>query len=158
VSFSTAGSYVMRLTASDSALSSSSDVVISIVNSLASNQFPTVNAGPDQTITLPQAASLSGSAIDDGLPNGTLTTTWSKVSGPGSVTYSIANALATPASFTVSGTYTLRLTASDGAVSTSADISIKVDPAPQNNHAPVVDAGPEQTITVFYVDPDSPSS
>ena len=49
------------------------------------NQAPTVNAGGDQTITLPSAASLSGSASDDGLPSppAAFTTTWSKVSGPG---------------------------------------------------------------------------
>ncbi|HSB10515.1 MAG TPA: VWA domain-containing protein [Blastocatellia bacterium] len=46
------------------------------------NQNPTVDAGPDQTITLPATASLAGTATDDGLPTGAaLTTTWSKVSG-----------------------------------------------------------------------------
>ena len=33
------------------------------------NQQPVVNAGPNQTITLPAGATLSGSATDDGLPN-----------------------------------------------------------------------------------------
>jgi hypothetical protein len=51
------------------------------------SQPPAVNAGPDQTITLPSGATLAGTANDDGLPNGTLTAIWSKVSGPGIVTF-----------------------------------------------------------------------
>src|SRR5205823_14797275 len=44
------------------------------------NQPPAVNAGPDRTIDLPNAASLTGSARDDGLPSppSAMTTTWSK--------------------------------------------------------------------------------
>ena len=45
------------------------------------NQPPTVNAGADQAVTLPNAATLSGTVTDDGLPNGTVTAAWSTVSG-----------------------------------------------------------------------------
>src|SRR5207249_8873250 len=65
----------------------------------------------------------------DGLPTGTLTTTWSKVSGPGTtVTFGNLNARSTTASFSTSGSYVLRLTASDGALSSSSDITITVNP------------------------------
>ena len=47
------------------------------------NIAPVVDAGPDQTITLPATAALDGTVSDDGLPAGTLTTTWTQVSGPG---------------------------------------------------------------------------
>ena len=49
------------------------------------NMPPTVDAGPDQPITLPDDASLDGTVSDDGLPNPpmTVTTTWSQISGPG---------------------------------------------------------------------------
>jgi hypothetical protein len=49
------------------------------------NQSPVVNAGPDQTVTLPNSVSLNGTVTDDGLPNppAAVTTTWSKISGPG---------------------------------------------------------------------------
>ena len=47
----------------------------------AVNQPPAVNAGPDQTITRPSTASLTGVARDDGLPNQKLTIQWSKISG-----------------------------------------------------------------------------
>jgi len=95
------------------------------------NQPPNVDAGSDQTITLPTSASLSGSASDDGLPNppGTLTTTWSKSSGPGTVSFGDINALGTTASFSAPGVYVLRLTASDGALSASDDVQVTVNPA-----------------------------
>ena len=114
------------------------------------NTPPVVNAGPDETITLPATASLSGTATDDGLPNppATLTTAWSVVSGIGTVTFANPAALATTATFSIAGTYALRLTASDGALSTSDDIVITVNSAPPVNQPPVVNAGADQTITL----------
>jgi len=143
--FSSAGSYTLRLTANDSALSASDDLVVTV--NAPVNQAPVVNAGPDQTITLPATASLSGTATDDGLPNppATVTTTWSKVSGPGTVTFGNASLRATTVTFSVAGSYTLRLTASDSALSASDDIVVTVNAAPVN-HAPVPNAGPDQTI------------
>src|SRR5262244_2806578 len=95
------------------------------------NQPPGVNAGLDQTITLPSSANLVGSVSDDGLPNppGAVTTTWSKVSVPGTVTFGNAAAVSTTASFSVSGSYVLRLTANDSALQASDDISVTVNPA-----------------------------
>src|SRR5439155_1110055 len=116
------------------------------VTSLA-NQAPVVNAGSDQTITLPASASLNGTASDDGLPAGsTLTTTWSKVRGPGNVTFGNLNALTTTANFSAAGTYVLRLTASDGALSSRDDVTIAVNSAGGNANPPVVDAGPARVI------------
>src|SRR5207237_2636028 len=83
--FSAAGAYTLRLTAREGELSASDDAVVTVT---PPNQPPTVNAGPDQTITLPNSANLSGSVSDDGLPVGiSVTITWSKVSGPGSVAF-----------------------------------------------------------------------
>ena len=109
------------------------------------NTPPVVNAGADQTITLPAAASLSGTATDDGRPNppATLTTTWSAVSGPGTVSFGNPAALATTATFSVAGTYTLRLTASDSALSTSDNIVVTVNPSGPVNQPPVVNGGPD---------------
>src|SRR5439155_12560233 len=109
------------------ALSSRSDASI-VVNPAARNTAPVVNAGPGQTITLPAAANLSRTATDDGLPSGTLQTTWSKFSGPGTVTFANANALSTLATFSTTGTYVLRLTATDTALSSSSDVTITVNP------------------------------
>ena len=93
------------------------------------NLAPVVNAGPDQPVTPPAAASLNGSVNDDGLPNppATVTTTWSKFSGPGVVTFADPNALSTTASFSGGGTYVLRLTASDSVLSASDDVTVTVD-------------------------------
>ena len=93
------------------------------------NQPPTVNAGPDQNVTLPGAATLSGIATDDGLPSpGTLSTTWSKVSGPGTVTFADASILATTATFSAAGTYVLRLSADDSALQASDELTVTVNP------------------------------
>src|SRR5207244_1007956 len=110
------------------------------------NQPPTVNAGPDQSITLPNTATLNGTVTDDGYPTGsTLTITWSKVSGPGTVTFNNASAASTTASFSTSGTYVLRLTAND------TEFTISDDPTRRSIHPnkpPTVNAGPDQTITL----------
>jgi hypothetical protein len=92
-----------------------------------SNNPPVVNAGPNQQIALPAAASLSGTATDDGLPNGTLTVMWTVVSGPGTVTFANATAASTTATFSAAGTYVLQLTASDGAASATSATSVNVN-------------------------------
>ena len=104
----------------------------------AANQAPLVSAGADQTVTLPAGASLAGSASDDGVPNppGALTITWSTISGPGTVGFGNASAAATTATFSQPGTYVLRLTANDGALGSSDDVQITVNPAGGGNAAP----------------------
>ena len=96
------------------------------------NLAPVVIAGLDQVITLPGSANLTGVAIDDGQPNppGVLTTTWSPVSGPGTVSFSNVSALNSTATFSESGAYVLRLTVSDGALAVSDDVAVTVNPAP----------------------------
>ncbi len=143
-SFSVAGTYVLRLTASDSVLSAFDEIAITVN---AANQAPSVNAGADQTITLPAVATLDATVTDDGLPNppAAVTTTWTQVSGPGTVTFGNAAVVDTTATFSVAGTYVLRLTASDSALGAFDEITITVRPA---NLAPVVNAGPDQTVTL----------
>ena len=125
--FSQAGAYVLRLTASDGSLQTSDLVTIQVANAAQQNQAPSVNAGANQTISLPGVANLSGSASDDGLPSGTLTTVWTKVSGPGSVAFANANAVTTTAAFSQGGTYVLRLTANDGSLPSSDDVTVIVE-------------------------------
>src|SRR5206468_10424399 len=96
------------------------------------------NAGPDQPLTVPATAQSTGTATDDGLPTPpALTATWSKVSGPGAVAFSNPNGLSTSATFSAAGTYVLRLTAYDGALSASDDVTIVVN---ASNHLPTVNA------------------
>jgi RHS repeat-associated protein len=122
--FSKPGIYVLRLTADDSALNSSDEVVI---NAAFRNQAPTVDAGADQNVELNSIVSLTGKVTDDGLPDGvSLATTWSKVSGPGTVTFANANADFTTASFSTTGTYVLELTASDSEFTITDRVTIQV--------------------------------
>ncbi len=117
-----AGTYVFRLTASDTALSNYSDCHVTLVG----NHAPVVNAGADQYVYLPATtASLAGTISDDGLPAGAAVThTWSQVSGPAAT---VADPSALTTSITLSGglgTYVFRLTANDTALTGSDDVSI----------------------------------
>lgn len=96
------------------------------------NQAPMVNAGADQALTLPQdTVILNGFASDDNLPLGsTLSISWMQVSGPAPVNFSNAGQAATLASFSAPGVYELRLTASDGALSSTDSLIVTVNPQP----------------------------
>ncbi|MGH9871912.1 MAG: PKD domain-containing protein, partial [Pyrinomonadaceae bacterium] len=144
VTLTTIGQYVLRLTAADAQYTVSDDVVI---NLLPPNQAPVVNAGDDQTVTLPAAANLQGSASDDGSPLNLLTVSWFKVSGPGSVAFTDANAQATTATFSTAGVYVLRLTATDTALSSSDEVQITVNAAPVNQ-PPTANAGADQSMAL----------
>jgi PKD repeat protein len=103
-----------------------------------------VDAGPNRNIQTGQNASLDGTVTDDGRPTGSLTTTWTKITGPGTVTFGNAAAVDTTASFSQAGTYVLQLTATDGQLTTTDTMTVVVT-AP--NVAPVVDAGPDRNIS-----------
>jgi len=148
--FSDPGTYILRLTANDGALTASDDVIITVNGEPLTNQPPAVNVGDDQTITLPAVANLLGTVTDDGKPDPprSVTTTWSKVAGLGTVTFGDPSLLDTTASFSQAGTYFLRLTANDGELSASDDVTITVQSEIPTNQAPLVSAGGDQTITL----------
>ncbi len=102
------------------------------------NAAPQVDAGSNQTITLPASANLSGSVSDDGLPDppGAVAISWSKFSGPGTVVFGNPASPITTASFSVDGDYVLRLTANDGALSAFDDVAITVNPVPDEDLPP----------------------
>ena len=84
-----------------------------------------LNSGPVISLSgAPHAGTTSGannlfaSVSDDNLSGGSVATRWSVFDGPGSVTFSDAQALVTQASFSSPGSYTLRLYADDGEVIT----------------------------------------
>ena len=140
--FTTAGEYILKLTASDGQLSASDTLKVTVV---PNNQPPTVDAGPDQTIELPDPAFLRGVITDDGMPHGsTVTSTWSVVNGPGPVVFGNPNAAVTTASFTNPGVYTLKLTATDTEFTVSDEMSVTV----LLNQPPTANAGPDQEITL----------
>jgi hypothetical protein len=146
-SFSMNGEYVLKLQADDGGTHLVNDeVTINVIP--AGNQPPTVDAGHDQEITLPNFANLDGTVDDDGQPAPpNLTTLWLKVSGPGLVTFGDSSAVDTSASFSTDGVYVLRLSANDGSLSNFDEITVIVNPA--GNQPPAVDAGPDQTINML---------
>ena len=137
------GTASFTYTVTDGQFTSTASVSVQ-VTAIASNVAPTTNAGADRVIysgfDLPNASVLlTGTVSDDGLPKpANLAITWSKVSGPGSVTFSAATAASTSATFDALGTYVLRLTANDGALSASDDVQVTVQ-APLNT-GPVLSA------------------
>lgn len=138
VTFSRSGTYLLQLNARDGVANVSDVVVITIPN-----QPPWIDAGPDRSITLPwNSVQLAGLAFD----TTPLTYNWSRLSGPGSVTFNPANALTTTATFSVAGTYVLRLRVTDSGV--SYEDTVRVIVAPPGNVAPEVDAGPDQVLVL----------
>lgn len=127
VTFGAAGTYVLRLTASDSALASHEDVTVVVGPGHAQNTPPVADAGPDIIAGLLGSTTLGGSVSDDGLPaGGVVTSAWTKVSGPGLVTFGDAGQPATTAVFDRLGTYVLRLTASDSLLEASDTVIVSV--------------------------------
>src|SRR5580704_1251710 len=107
-----------------------------------------LNAGQNETTVVNQTAALTGtSTYNDPSATQPLTTTWSVVSGPGSVTIEKPHGLSTNALFSATGTYVLHLAGTDGILSSSSTVTVTVVP-PLPNNPPVVSAGANQTTTV----------
>ncbi len=107
------------------------------------NQYPTVSAGSNKTITLPtNYTSLQGTASD---PDGSIASyQWSKVSG-GTVSMSGTTSSKLNTSNMSSGTYTFRLTVKDNkGAAKSDDVSVYV----ASNKSPVVSAGSDKYISI----------
>ena len=98
------------------------------------NRAPVANAGADRTIALPATTALAGTVTDDGQPSPPtqLSTTWSRVSGPGTVTFTNPAALSTTATFSAAGTYVLRLSVSDSVLTSTDDVTVVVTAAAAN--------------------------
>ena len=99
-------------------------------------------------MTRPTAADLAGSVTDDGLPArpALVTASWSQVSGPGTVAFVDAAAPSTTATFSAAGSYVLRLTGDDGALTVSDDVTVTVsDPAPPPGRCWTCGWGPAPT-------------
>ena len=142
VALAVAGTYVLRLNASDGVAAAGDNVRIVVA---AANSPPTVSAGANQTIAIADPAALNGMVSDDGPPGSRLSIAWSLVGGPGTVTMPDAGALRTSAKFAAAGSYVLRLTATDGVATVSDDVTITVTKV---NARPRVSAGPDRSLTL----------
>jgi hypothetical protein len=83
---------------------------------------PVARAGNAQTNYLGNGAQLAGYGFD--YYYNPLTYAWSKVSGPGTVSFVNSNAAVTAASFSAAGVYVLRLAVNNGLTTVSNDVSI----------------------------------
>lgn len=108
---------------------------------------PTVNAGSNQTITLPTSTvTLAGSATPISPATSITSYAWSQLSGPNTGTFSSTTVTNPTFSGLIAGTYVLQLTAVDNeSSSNSATVTITVN---AENTPPTVSAGSNQTITL----------
>ncbi len=92
------------------------------------NFGPVVDAGSNQSLNQPGAIQLDGSATDDGSPStpGNVQVNWTRISGPDAVTFDDATTTNPTANFGGGGDYILRLSATDGLITTYDDVSIGV--------------------------------
>lgn len=98
----------------------------------AGNVAPTVFAGTDGNATTGTGYGLGGSVTDDGLPSASLTSTWSQFSGPGVAAFNDVSVPTTIVTFPTAGSYVLRLTGDDSALTATDDVTITVTDPPGN--------------------------
>jgi DUF1680 family protein len=95
---------------------------------------PKVEAGIDRTVVLGGKTYLSGTikTLDDkGTPP---IVTWSKASGPGTVTFEDANLPETTAKFSAAGNYVLKLNVEKGTLSNSSTLNVTAEQPPPATH------------------------
>jgi hypothetical protein len=86
-----------------------------------------VIAGLDATVLLPATGVFSGTLFPGTNDPGNITLLWSQVSGPGTVNFTAPTNLSSDASFSLSGSYVLRLTATvNGGPVASNDLTVNV--------------------------------
>ncbi|HNS19088.1 MAG TPA: PKD domain-containing protein [Sedimentisphaerales bacterium] len=125
--FSTYGEYVLKLEYSDGESTVSDTVTIRIEPAQGGNECPEVDAGPaSMTATVNVPLALQGSASDPDDGPQALTIEWSKTSGPGTVAFQDKRNPTTTATFSMVGTYVLRLWCNDGACDDSDTVSVEV--------------------------------
>src|SRR5258705_129724 len=137
------GVYQFQLKVTDNSGATDLDTMQVTVN--AANIAPTVNAGADQSITLPTSTvSLSGSGSD---VDGTISSySWTKVSGPISGTITSAGSAATTVTGLAQGVYKFQCKVTDNSGAT--DLDTMQETVNAANIVPTVNAGADQSITL----------
>jgi poly(3-hydroxybutyrate) depolymerase len=141
------GVYVFQLAVTDNEGETGTDTKTITVLPAPANQLPVVNAGNDQTITLPvNSAALSATASD---PDGNIVSyQWSVLPGSPSCIIASASSAQTQVNALQQGVYRFRVEAADNSGAIVADtVSVTVLPAPVNT-PPAVNAGNDISITL----------
>ncbi len=137
-----AESFSLTLSAASGALLVSPyAATVTIMDNEATNQPPAITVvTPSQSnAQLPNGAGgmlFDTIVSDDGVSGTPVSCSWSTVSGPASAIFGSPSQPDTTASFPASGTYALRLTASDGVLSTSKDFTVVVGGTPGSGTGP----------------------
>jgi hypothetical protein len=145
------GQYTFELTVTDNrGASTKAQVKVTVLKALP-NEAPVADAGPDQTIVLPNSNTKStGSVRLDGSgsydPDGTIVSySWMKIDGASAVTINNVNTNAPTVSGLQAGQYTFEITVTDNVGAVGKDmVTIFVQPA--SAQGPVADAGSDKMI------------
>ena len=100
---------------------------------------PKVEAGVDRVVILGGKTYLNGTIKTLAGKSAAPRVTWSKVSGPGSVTFENAGSTATTATFSSIGDYVLKLTAGKEPLSATSTLNVKVALPPPATHLDFID-------------------
>lgn len=119
-------------------------------SSSGGNSPPSVDAGVDQTITLPADATLDATVTDD---VAVLGSTWTMTSGTGSCTFGNSHSVDTTATFTTSGVKTLQIAASDGTTEVTDTVQITVNAAAVGSGGHLNITGPVRLTGPFNLPP-----
>jgi len=143
-----AGVYSFQITVTDNSGVTASDVVKVTVNAAVVPGSPVVNAGNDQTITLPtNSVTLAATASET---NGTIVTyKWVQLSGPSISTIVQSGQASTTVNGLVQGVYVFQITVTDNSGVTASDVvQVTVNAAAPTPGLPSANAGADQTITL----------
>lgn len=112
---------------------------------VSTNEPPTADAGPDQSVRAPATVQLAGSAFDDNTPAQDLTYDWSIVSAPLGSLAAFGDATVADTTFAIDlpGVYELQLTATDAEGESSVPDTVLIG---TDNLAPTADAGIDQMV------------
>lgn len=147
-----AGTFTASLAVKDANASSNPSSVNITVNGTTSspppaNPLPVANAGPDETVTVGQTATLDGSASAD--PDGqTLTYQWSLYSTPAGSNATLTGSTLVKASFVpdIAGSYVAKLVVSDAGGSSTPDMATITATAAVSSSPP-----PPSSGNVYYM-------
>lgn len=124
------GQYIFKWTITNGGCSTHSSVTINVY------QIPTTaNAGSDQTICLSSPLTLAGNSITVG------TSSWSKISGPNTPTFTAPTSPTSGVTGFVAGVYDFKWTATNGTCISNDSVTITID-----SLATVANAGAYQNI------------
>lgn len=113
---------------------------------------PSVDAGIDRVVILGGKTYLMGTVKSLIEAEGGARVTWTRKSGPGSVTFADANAPVTTATFSALGDYVLELTGYNGQLHSSSTLNVSVIPGPPAKHLDLIDTSAYKITSPLWKD------